>query len=246
MKQESGYEVSKFNATTMAGATSKATVLPWENASDYESLVLSMAEYYQPEGPAEEHLVHELASTMWRKQRIKLAEASLYRKGLANNAYHTHDRDRLLRAALIGKTVVHTSSVSVDKAVTPSEKASLADAAKAYASLNRTLDKVREAESFAEAIEVLPKAQLSDWMESIGEYDESYEGLLEWLTDWVTHYQQDAVAYQYGEELNAQLIGEAFNADKLESIGRYETQLDRKFERTLGMLLKLRELRGAK
>jgi len=41
-----------------------------------------------------------------------------------------------------------------------------------------------------------------------------------------------------------QTLGEAMQARKLENLARYETHLDRKFERTLGMLLKLRELRG--
>lgn len=41
-----------------------------------------------------------------------------------------------------------------------------------------------------------------------------------------------------------QTLGEAVQARKLENLARYETHLDRKFERTLGMLLKLRELRG--
>lgn len=42
----------------------------------------------------------------------------------------------------------------------------------------------------------------------------------------------------------AQALGEAVQAHRLENLSRYETHLDRKFERTLGMLLKLRELRG--
>lgn len=41
-----------------------------------------------------------------------------------------------------------------------------------------------------------------------------------------------------------QTLGEAVQAHRLEKLNRYETHLDRKFERTLGMLLKLRELRG--
>jgi hypothetical protein len=41
-----------------------------------------------------------------------------------------------------------------------------------------------------------------------------------------------------------QTLGDAMQARKLENLARYETHLDRKFERTLGMLLKLRELRG--
>ena len=43
--------------------------------------------------------------------------------------------------------------------------------------------------------------------------------------------------------IREQAYGEALNPDKLERLGRYEVHLDRKFERTLAMLLKLKELR---
>lgn len=42
-----------------------------------------------------------------------------------------------------------------------------------------------------------------------------------------------------------QTLGEAVQAHRLEKLNRYETHLDRKFERTLAMLLKLKDLRGA-
>jgi hypothetical protein len=41
-----------------------------------------------------------------------------------------------------------------------------------------------------------------------------------------------------------QAFGESLEPDKLEKLGRYEVHLDRKLERTLAMLLKLKELRG--
>ncbi len=43
--------------------------------------------------------------------------------------------------------------------------------------------------------------------------------------------------------IREQAFGEALDPDKLERLGRYEVHLDRKLERTLGMLLKLQDLR---
>lgn len=43
--------------------------------------------------------------------------------------------------------------------------------------------------------------------------------------------------------IKAQTLGEGLQAHKLEKLNRYETHLDRKFERTLAMLLKMKELR---
>ena len=40
-----------------------------------------------------------------------------------------------------------------------------------------------------------------------------------------------------------QAFGESLDPDKLERLGRYEVHLDRKLERTLSMLLKLKDLR---
>ena len=45
--------------------------------------------------------------------------------------------------------------------------------------------------------------------------------------------------------IREQAFGEALDPDKLERLGRYEVHLDRKLERMLAMLLKLKELRDA-
>ena len=43
--------------------------------------------------------------------------------------------------------------------------------------------------------------------------------------------------------IREQAFGEALDPDKLERLGRYEVHLDRKFERMLAMLLRLKDLR---
>jgi hypothetical protein len=44
-------------------------------------------------------------------------------------------------------------------------------------------------------------------------------------------------------ESREQAFGEALDPDKLERLGRYEVHLDRKLERMLSMLLRLKDLR---
>ena len=46
--------------------------------------------------------------------------------------------------------------------------------------------------------------------------------------------------------IKTQTLGEGLKANRLEKLSRYETHLDRKFERTLAMLIKLKKLRGKK
>jgi hypothetical protein len=45
---------------------------------------------------------------------------------------------------------------------------------------------------------------------------------------------------QHQEVIKVQILGEGLQVHGLEKLNRYETHLDRKFERTLAMLLKLR------
>lgn len=51
---------------------------------------------------------------------------------------------------------------------------------------------------------------------------------------------------RHHEAIKAQMLGEGLQAFKLEKLNRYETHLDRKFERTLAMLLKLKELNSGR
>src|SRR5271168_598926 len=75
-----GTEVSRFNALRH-GVLSRYTVLPWEDAAEYRDLVAALAFEHAPHGPTEEHLVEELAGVLWRKRRLRLAEAAASRPG---------------------------------------------------------------------------------------------------------------------------------------------------------------------
>ena len=79
--QTSGAEFTRFNALRH-GVLSRYTVLPWEDADEYHSLVAALAAEHAPQGPTEEHLVEELAGVLWRKRRLRLAEAAAHRHGL--------------------------------------------------------------------------------------------------------------------------------------------------------------------
>jgi hypothetical protein len=61
---------------------SRYTVLPWEVAAEYHALVATLVAEHVPQGPTEEHLVEELAGIVWRKRRLRLADAAAHRRGL--------------------------------------------------------------------------------------------------------------------------------------------------------------------
>ena len=73
--ETAGTEVTRFNALKH-GVLSRYTVLPWENADEYAVLMASLVAEHRPNGPTEEHLVEELAGILWRKLRLRLAEAA--------------------------------------------------------------------------------------------------------------------------------------------------------------------------
>jgi len=80
-----------------------------------------------------------------------------------------------------------------------------------------------------------------------GNYPATAEGLAQFINDklWLHCYTYDKQA-RYTPAIQVQTLGEGLQAHRLEKLNRYETHLDRKFERTLAMLLKLRELRSGK
>ena len=76
-----GTDVTRFNALRH-GVLSRYTVLPWENADEYRAVVEALVAEHRPQGPTEEHLVEEIAGILWRKRRLRLAEAAAHRRGL--------------------------------------------------------------------------------------------------------------------------------------------------------------------
>ena len=67
--ETNGYERSRLNALRH-GILSRHRVLPWEDRSEYDDLLESLMAEHAPYGPTEHHLVEELASILWRKQRL--------------------------------------------------------------------------------------------------------------------------------------------------------------------------------
>ncbi len=76
-----GTDITRFNALRH-GVLSRYTVLPWESADEYRAVVGALVAEHRPQGPTEEHLVEEIAGILWRKRRLRLAEAAAHRRGL--------------------------------------------------------------------------------------------------------------------------------------------------------------------
>ena len=251
-----GTELTRFNALRH-GILSRYTVLPWEDEGEYAALVASLAEEHAPQGPTEEHLVEELAGILWRKRRLRMAEAAAHRRGL-DDALHGYN-NRTAKAALAHLTDV-VDSDEAGNAARSSAKDDADDMADIEADEAMTRRAIEILNSQRNDAYEAALAELRDdtqewWAELISrdpdELEEGEdpvtadaEGLRRFITDQVMPWFDK----QRTELTNRPLIrelayGEALDTFKLDKLGRYEVHLDRKLERMLAMLLKLQDLR---
>jgi hypothetical protein len=251
-----GYGITRFNALRH-GVLSRYTVLPWEDVDEYRVLVEGFVQEHTPQGPTEEHLVEELAGIIWRKRRLRLAEAAAYRRGLEDTLKPFQET---VKAAL-----VHLDTSDETERVVDSIRATEADTATELAVMEEDEAMTRRAidllgksrnDNYEAALEAL-KEDTSQWWRDVlsGEVDqlsgdeEPYytvdaAGLRRFLEEevlpWFDTRRKELVNRPLIRE---QAFGEALSVDKLERLGRYEVHLDRKLERTLAMLFRLKDLR---
>ncbi len=248
--QES-YETVRFNAMKH-GILSKLVVLAHENAHEFSELLSSLVEEHQPAGITEMHLVEELAGIMWRKRRVLLAEGASINHSLhnvINNEFYSPISYAIPcdRKILNKDTDLHDLMKSKPDDIIEYQQQAKAD----LAATNKAMEILRKGGSnaYKKAQQALSPEYLSFWEEHIdgNEYPDSAEGLLQFIEEilWPICVRADYEA-KHTSAIQAQTLGEGLQAEKLENLSRYETHLDRKFERTLAMLLKMKELRGNK
>ncbi len=252
--QEPGTDITRFNALRH-GILSRYTVLPWEDAAEYGALLEALAAEHLPRGPTEEHLVEELAGIVWRKRRLRLAEAASHRHGLNRTLGPHRDTVKAALAHLDAKSPERVIDVvRATDAEANEERADLvADELLTRAAL-AVLGTQRN-DAFEEALSALRVDTQEWWADELArgpdELDEGeepvqadQEGLRNFIEGkvlpWFETRRRDLA---HRPLIREQAFGEALDPDKLDRLGRYEVHLDRKFERTLAMLLKLKDLR---
>ena len=244
------YEVVRFNALKH-GILSRYTVLSHESHADYESLVNSLMDEHLPAGATEQHLIEELASVIWRKRRVLQAEGATINKGLkesARSAKTVIPTAAPFEAGLSGETIDIRELMDLKpEDVNENQRDARHDldaTNKASALLRKRGERAYEKALHA----LLPDSR--DWWESCvaeAEYSPDALGLESFITEQLSPacHQQEKESRHHDAIVN-QTIGEGLQAYKLEKLSRYETHLDRKFERTLAMLIKLKNLRNSR
>jgi len=242
-----GYNAVRFNALKH-GVLSRHTVLVHEDANEFADLMAALAAEHQPAGPTETHLVEELAAAIWRKRRVLQAEGASINQGLKGSV---RDAERVIPSAAPFEAGLSGKGTDIRDLVgmTPEEvatqqrdaKADLDATYKATAILRRG-----GPGAYEKALRAL-RADSRDWWRDFladEEYPETAEGLDEFIrTHLVPVCHQTEKEARHHDAIKAQALGEGLQAHRLEKLNRYETHLDRKFERSLAMLLKLKDLR---
>jgi hypothetical protein len=250
-----GAEITRFNALRH-GVLSRYTVLPWENADEYHALVAALVAEHAPQGPTEEHLVEELAGVLWRKRRLRLAEAAAHRRGLEKTLPPYRET---VKAALVHLDAADQSERVVDaiRATASDTEDDIREMQDEEAVTRRAhkLLGARRNDAYEAALAALREDTRQSWEDMLArEPDELEEGETPLTADadglrgflegevfpWFENRKKELANRPLIRE---QAFGEALDPDKLERLGRYEVHLDRKLERMLAMLLRLKQMR---
>ena len=250
-----GTEITRFNALRH-GVLSRYTVLPWENVEEYRAVVEALVVEHAPQGPTEEHLVEELAGILWRKRRLRLAEAAAHRRGLEGTLASYRGT---VKVALVHLDTTGQSERVVDaiRATAADTEEDIADMTADEIMTRRALDLLgsKRNDAYEAALAALREDTQAWWADTLaGDPDElgdgeepaiaDVEGLRRFLEGEVLPWFENRKKELANRPLiREQAFGEALDPDKLERLGRYEVHLDRKLERMLTMLLRLKDLR---
>lgn len=244
---QSNYEPVRYNAMKH-GILSRLAVLPHEDSGEFSDLLAALLEEHQPQGMTERHLIEELAAIIWRKRRVLLAEGSTINQGLkiaVRNAESVIPSAAPFQGGLSGKNLDLRDVVTATQSE-HTENLQYADLdLKATQRASEILYK-GGVNAYEKARRALHEDTRDLWDENVEEksYTADAEGLGTWIREWLLPYcYQSEMEMRYQPAIKAQTLGEGLQAYRLEKLNRYETHLDRKFERTLAMLLKMKEMR---
>jgi len=244
-----GYQAVRFNALKH-GILSRLAVLAHEDHAEFADLLAALMDEHRPAGMTERHLIEELATIIWRKRRVLLAEGAKINEGLKSAV---NSAASVIKSAAPFQRGIGGENADLREFMegTPEEIAERQrDAALDLAATQKAAAILRKGgpNAYTKARRALIQDSRDWWDEHVEEeeYPATAEGLAEFIRDSLepicTRMVKEA---EYTPAIKAQTLGEGLQAHRLEKLNRYETHLDRKFERTLAMLLKLKDLRGA-
>ena len=203
--------------------------------------------------PDREHLVEELAGIIWRKRRLRMAEAPSIEETYRFDATAYNCPDHVAGAALLPITGDANGKASIPRAIAAAPASELRDLHKDQAMTQRSLNILLAGGpgAYERALAALRDDTRVTWEECLTEdpedgltYARTAEALQAWISqNWQTWYERPIAELQHRDAIRDQALGVAYAANDLDVPARYEVHLDRKLEKTLAMLIRLRDLR---
>jgi hypothetical protein len=254
MTKVGSYETTRFNALRH-GVLSRYTVLPWEDEGEYRTLLNALVAEHAPQGPTEEHLIEELAGIIWRKRRLRMAEAAVYRDKLRQDVTAYAGGAPIAGAALLPITGNSEGNASISQALaaTPAETARDLRDVKRDQTMTRRAWNILQAgggAAYERALAELREDTRDYWEQNLADppddgltYAANAEALKAWIDQhWKEWYDWPISELKHRDAIRDQALGMAY-ANDMEQPARYEVHLDRKLERVLVMLVRLQDLR---
>jgi len=243
------YAAVRFNAMKH-GILSRLTVLAHENAGEFSDLLAALIDEHRPAGMTEQHLVEELAAVIWRKRRVLLAEGAAINRGLKSVATAEKFSNPAPAAAPFERgLLVGAPELAEMMRATPEEIAERQQAAEQDLAATRKAAAILRTggtRAYKRALGALLPDSRECWLDTVS--DEEQPATADGLARFIRETLEPICISVYKEAhftpaIKSQTLGEGLQVHRLEKLNRYETHLDRKFERTLAMLLKMKELR---
>jgi len=249
------YAASKLNAL-QHGILSRHAILPWEEKSEYEALVTQLEDEYTPQGTIEQHLIAELAGIIWRKARLRGAEKAVYLQRL-RHVLHDSYGESPIKAVLLEDSRDQTAAKAAMTASADKTQEDLNRDTAQLAAFNEALAILAtgQEDAYQQALAAMPPGALEVWPTWFGNpiekfrddsptYQADAKSLEIWINGHVESHERSIRELENRQAIKQQAIGQSFPVpDKMEPLSRYEVHLDRKFERTLSMLVKLQDMR---
>ena len=227
-------------------------LLPWESQEAFLELRAALIEEHAPKGATQLSLIDRLADIIWKRQRIRLAERSLHLSSL-RSSMGGHSDQRLGRTALVTSEVMKPSTD--DRSAVTTIAADDAGHAEYY---REELDDLNKAISILEAGDTKAAIDAAlaclredtiEWWDTLKENDEddvldSAEGLHGFLVSKVLPEVEKLIrGVDQRPEIRLHAWGESMDPIRLARLIALDTELDRQYERNLGMLLKLQAMK---
>lgn len=188
---------------------------------------------------------------IWRKRRVLQAEGASINQGLKESACNAKT---IIPAAAPFETGLSGENADIHNLMDLKPD----DVAESHKSAKHDIEATNKASAilrkggdhaYHRALRALLPDTREWWKNHLEdeEYTADATGLAAFIAEYVTPfvYQQEK-EYRHHHAIVNQTIGEGLPAYQLDKLSRYETHLDRKFERTLAMLIKLKDLRTSR